>query len=197
MPNFRAGFMNLMVAMTVCVFASQVKAEQINYAAADQKPWYSVSEFRFGGGVTDPTQEKELSGDMTAEVLFQPVGNDSWWDELRFRPTIGANGNLGGRTSFGYLSGTFDVLNWEGLFADADLGMSVHNGQLHVYPPDDPSRRALGSRAEFRESAEFGYQFTPRYAISTYIDHQSNAGLLSKTNAGLETVGARFSWMIQ
>jgi hypothetical protein len=43
----------------------------------------------------------------------------------------------------------------------------------------------------FHLSLELGYQFTPTFSISAFIDHMSNADLANH-NAGITNAGARF-----
>jgi lipid A 3-O-deacylase len=166
-------------------------AEVVDYTKASQTAWYIPSEGRFGFGATDPTTGHELSADANAQILLQPIGNDSWWNELRFRPEAGINVNLEGRTSFVDLGGTFDLLNYDGFFFDFTLGGAVHDGYL--YTPNDVSHKRFGSRFEFRENLEAGYEFSPIYSLSLFVDHLSNGGMLSKYNQGIETAGVHFN----
>ncbi len=172
-----------------------VHAEEVNYARATQTPWYVPSQVNFGAGATDPTQEKELSANVTGELLLQPVGNDSWWEELRFRPDIGINANLGGKTSYGYGGFQFDLLNYDHFFFDGFFGLSGNTGRLNPTGDERLTHKALGSNVLFREAGTFGYQFAPQYAVSAYLDHQSDAGIWSKVNNGIETAGVRFSYI--
>ncbi len=174
-------------------FAESVRAEELDYAKATQTPWYDPSEGRFGFGATDPDHNQELSADVNAQLLLQPVGNDEWWEELRFRPELGINGNLEGRTSFIDLGGTFDLINYYGFFFDFTLGGAVHNGELNNTAEENLSHKRFGSRFEFRENLEAGYEITPRYSTSLFVDHLSNAGWLSRYNQGIETAGIHFN----
>jgi hypothetical protein len=188
-------------AATVCtglILASGALAafaEQMDYQKATVTPFWELSEGRIGFGATDPTTGHELSADVSAELLLQPVGNDDWIDELRFRPAFGLNGNLEGRTSFAYVGGTFDVLNFDSLFFDITFGGAVHDGYLHLENYATATHKELGSRFEFREALEAGYQISGPYSVSLYVDHLSNAGWLSRYNQGLETAGVHLNLM--
>ena len=186
--RFRFAFLSLICS----IFAGASHAEVLDYTKATQTAWYIPSEGRFGFGATDPTTGHELSADANAQVLLQPVGNDSWWNELRMRPEAGINVNLEGRTSFFDLGGTFDLLNYDGFFFDFTLGGAVHTGYLHVDNGIEDHKR-FGSRFEFRENLEAGYEFTPVYSTSLFVDHLSNGGMLSKYNQGIETAGVHFN----
>ena len=184
--------------LPVILFAAlcgTVHAEELDYTKATYVPWYALSEASIGAGATDPTQEKELSPNITAEVMFTPVGNMSWWNELRFRPTLGINGNAGGKTSYGYGGVTFDLFNFDHFFFDGFFGLSGNTGRLNPTGDERLTHKALGSNVLFRESATLGYQFAPQYAVSAYLDHQSDAGIWSKVNNGIETAGVRFSYL--
>ena len=168
--------------MLLC--AGAASAEQVQYDNGHS--WYFPSQVTLGAGATDPTMQKELSPDVTGELFVQPVGADWWWKELRFRPGVGFNADTGGRTSYGYVGGQFDLINYHHVFFDGFFGVSVHDGELHPNFYQGQTHRALGSRVEFREAATLGYQFRPDWAVSAYIDHQSNAGIFSDTNQGIE-----------
>ncbi len=190
MPALRFRF--AVLAFAAFGFTGAAHAEVLDYAKATQTPWYMPSEGRIGFGATDPTIGTELSADVTAQLLLQPIGNDTWWNELRFRPEMGINGNLEGRTSFVDLGMTFDLINYCNFFFDFTLGGAFHDGYLHTND-DDTSHKRFGSRFEFRENLEAGYEFTPRYSASLFVDHLSNGGMLSKYNQGIETAGVHFN----
>jgi hypothetical protein len=169
------------------------RAEVVNYNS--DKPWYMPSEASLGAGKTDVFRNIEASPNVTGEMMFQPVGNASWYDELRFRPTIGFNSNAGNETSYGYLGANFDLLNFYGFYVDGFFGLSATDGELHPNLQERMTHRALGSVVEFRSAASLGYQWTPEFGTSVYLDHQSNAGIFDKTNQGIETAGVRFSYL--
>ncbi len=185
----------LLAVAGLTALCGTARAEEFDYKKATYTPWYMPSEVSLGAGATDPTQEKELSPNVTLEFSLQPVGNDSWWEELRFRPTFGVNANLGGKTSYGYGGMTFDLLNFDHFFLDGFFGLSGNTGMTDPKGVERFTHKALGSNVLFRESATFGYQFAPQFAVSAYLDHQSDAELWSKVNNGIETAGIRFSYL--
>ena len=184
----------LLAGCATCLLASAAHAEAINYNSG--KDWYMPSEVSIGAGKTDVFRNIEASPNITGELMIQPIGNDSWFDELRVRPTIGFNANAADETSYGYLGANFDLLNFAGFYVDGFFGLSAHDGELHPNLQERMTHRALGSVIEFRSAATLGYQFTPEFGTSVYLDHQSNAGIFDKTNQGIETAGVRFSYII-
>jgi hypothetical protein len=175
--------------------ATAARAEVVDYNS--DKAWYMPSEASLGAGKTDVFRNIEASPNVTGEMMFQPIGNSSWYDELRVRPTIGFNSNAGNETSYGYLGANFDLLNFYGFYVDGFFGLSAHDGELHPNLQERMTHRALGSVVEFRSAASLGYQWTSNFGTSVYLDHQSNAGIFDKTNQGIETAGVRFSFMFQ
>ena len=184
-----------LIAASCATMATAARAEEVDYTKATYTEWYIPSEVSIGAGATDPTQEKELSPNVTGELMFTPVGNGSWWEELRFRPTLGINANTDGKTSYGYGGGTFDLLNFHHFFLDGFFGLSGNTGMTNPQGVERLTHKALGSNVLFREAVTAGYQFAPQYAISAYLDHQSDAEIWSKVNNGIETAGVRFSYL--
>jgi hypothetical protein len=182
MSCLKLRFAASLCAVSLAMFASAAQAEEIDYGHATDMPWYLPSEASIGAGATDPTEGIELSPDVTGEVMLQPVGNASWYDILRFRPTAGVNINTDGLN--------FDLLNFEHVYFDGFLGGAYNDGKT----VGDPDHKALGGRFNFREAASLGYQFLPHWATSVYIDHQSNADIDTR-NQGIETAGVRFSYI--
>jgi lipid A 3-O-deacylase len=138
----------------------------------------------------------ESGEDVNLELLFTPpdilavIGSP--------RPHIGADINASGNTSDGYFGLTWGIMliqnlfqSGDGIFANGSLGGAVQDGyegtQTSVPPP---GRKLLGSPVLFRESAELGYQLTPRVDVSAFLDHISNANLAPR-NAGITSAGAR------
>jgi hypothetical protein len=184
-----------LIAAGCSAFAIGARAEEVDYTKATYTEWYLPSQASIGAGATDPTQEKELSPNVTGELMFTPVGNGAWWDELRFRPTLGINANLGGKTSYGYGGATFDLVNFHHFFLDGFFGLSGNTGMTDPKGVERFTHKALGSNVLFRSAVTAGYQFAPQYALSAYLDHQSDAGIWSKINNGIETAGVRFSYL--
>ena len=113
------------------------------------------------------------------------------------RPHIGGWVNTAGNTDAGYFGLTWGITLLEnllapgdGVFANASLGGAFQDGYTSIAPP---GRKTLGSRALFRESLELGYQVTPVFSVSGFVDHMSNANLAPQ-NAGLTDAGVRFGF---
>jgi lipid A 3-O-deacylase len=165
-----------------------------------------LSEVRGGLAWHDPAWlagGRESGLDINGELLFVTPLPRAWAESLspawRWlatpRPHIGFTANTSGNTSSGYLGLTWSAALSRDVFRRGDAirfdlfgGGAVHDGLRYTQLTD---RKALGSSTLFRVGAEIGYQFTPRYSVSLYIDHMSNAGLV-RVNEGLNTVGMRF-----
>jgi len=134
---------------------------------------------------------KEDGVDLNLELRFvSPEFLRAIWSP---RPHLGVQANLAGNTSQLYFGVTWSLMLWQtsgadGLFLDASLGGSTHNGKLDT---DDPDRKSLGSRVLFRESLELGYRFAEIHSLSVMLDHVSNANLADR-NEGLDTLGVRY-----
>jgi lipid A 3-O-deacylase len=135
--------------------------------------------------------QKEDGPDLNLELRFvSPEFLSAIWSP---RPHLGVHGNLAGDTSQLYFGLTWSFMLWptggaDGLFLDASLGGSAHNGKLDT---TDPDRKSLGSRVLFRESLELGYRFGEVHSISVMLDHISNANLADR-NEGLDNLGVRY-----
>jgi lipid A 3-O-deacylase len=134
---------------------------------------------------------KEDGADLNLELRF---GSPEFLAAIGApRPHLGVHGNLAGDTSQLYFGLTWSFMLWrtdggDGLFLDASLGGSAHNGDLDSNRTD---RKDLGSPVLFRESLELGYRFGEVHSISVMLDHVSNAGLADR-NEGLDNVGVRY-----
>ena len=113
------------------------------------------------------------------------------------RPHVGGWVNTVGNTDAVYFGLTWGITLLEnllaprdGVFANASFGGAVQDGYTSTAPP---GRKALGSRALFRESLELSYQVTPLLSVSGFVDHMSNANLAPQ-NAGLTDAGVRFGF---
>jgi lipid A 3-O-deacylase len=121
--------------------------------------------------------------DAHAEVLFKDR-------LLKAYPSIGADINLNGDTSFLYAG-----LSWEGKFFDllhlgTFLGPSIHDGESDN---GDSDKRQLGSRILVRAAIDIGVYLTDDIALSFMYDHYSNTGLIEKRNQGNDNMGLRMS----
>ena len=153
-----------------------------------------VDEVRVGGFYHDAGifgTRKERGADLNLELRFaSPEFLGAIWSP---RPHLGVTGSLAGDTSQLYFGLTWSFMLWRtggnnGLFLDASLGGSAHNGKLE---PTRTDRKALGSRVLFRESLEFGYRFGDVHSISVMLDHASNANLADH-NEGIDSLGLRY-----
>jgi lipid A 3-O-deacylase len=152
----------------------------------------------FEGGVdingdflfVSPVSEAMLSGIVLPEPL-------KWFalGLLRPRPDIGFEANTAGQTSTFYFGGNWTWYFVRNLFQPGDgvsgsaiFGPSFNNG---VIVSHDETRESLGSNVLFHIGGELGYQITPRYEVSLYFDHESNAGL-ARFNQGNNDAGVRF-----
>lgn len=134
----------------------------------------------------------EAGTDVNFEMLFTPP------DILQIigapRPDLGVTVNSAGKTQRGYFGLTWGITLIQSLFGtgggvwvNGSLGGAVHNGYTNS-PAFE--RKELGSPVLFRESLELGYQATPRFSVSGFIEHMSNAGL-ARHNDGMTDAGAR------
>lgn len=137
----------------------------------------------------------ENGADINFETLFVSP------DFLGFigspRPHLGGSVNTAGNTDSGYFGLTWGITLLEnllapgdGVFANASFGGAFQNGYTTSAPA---GRKALGSWALFRESLELGYQVTPTFSVSSFLDHMSNANLAPR-NAGLTDAGIRLGF---
>jgi lipid A 3-O-deacylase len=137
-------------------------------------------------------QHIESGADVNFEVLFSAPG---FLDVIGSpRPHLGGSVNTAGNTDQGYFGLTWGVTltrdmfrSGDSLFANGSLGGAVQDGYTDSALP---GRKALGTRALFRESLELGYQTTPVVNLSAYLAHVSNAHL-ARHNAGLTDAGMR------
>ncbi|MBV9828615.1 MAG: acyloxyacyl hydrolase [Alphaproteobacteria bacterium] len=162
------------------------------------------NEFKFGvlDHDTHLLEGKEHGIDLNPEVNFPSPVSDAWtatmpWYTQWFlqpRPTIGGEFNTSHYTNDYYLG-----LNWswwltrnilkpdDGLTFGFFFGPGFNDGQIRALSPD---RKSLGYPILFREAFELGYQITPKYGVSAFLDHVSNGGL-AKENQSINDLGVR------
>ena len=149
-------------------------------------------------------RQMEHGADVNAEAQFRSFVPESaltgiapdWRWLLRPAPHIGVDGNTGGFTSQLYFGLTWTVnldnggLLWpdHAVFLAIGFGGAFNNG--HIHEPDTTEHLSLGSNVLFHGSVELGYRITPRWSLSVYFEHSSNAGL-AQYNAGLSNLGIR------
>lgn len=145
-----------------------------------------------GAGPISP--DKEEGAGINAEILFRPLSTLSAIGAPR--PHLGLSVATDGDAT----SQLYGGLAWElpltaKFFADAGLGVAVHDGETD-FDPTDPnidSTQFLGCRALFRLSGDIGYRLTDRLSVSVHADHLSNAGLC-EPNEGLDNTGLRLGY---
>jgi len=154
-----------------------------------------IDEFKVGGLVHDTNlgdHHLETGTDVNLEVLFKSPAFLSIIGSPR--PHLGGDINTSGNTSSGYAGLTWradligNLINpGDSIFVTGSLGGAIHDGYIDTAPR---TRKRLGSRVLFRESAELGYQITPTFSVAAFIDHISNANL-GRHNAGDTNAGGR------
>ncbi len=147
----------------------------------------------------------ESGADLNGELLFlSPVPTDIFpglplrpllLPALTPRPDIGFEANTAGQTSQVYFGLTWTWVLIRDLFRPGDgidagigFGPAFNNGEIRSPTPE---RNSLGSNVLFHVSGEIGYRISPRYEVSFYFDHVSNAGFATE-NEGQNDAGARF-----
>ena len=114
------------------------------------------------------------------------------------RPAIGLSVNSAGYTSQAYLAAVWtadladDVFRpGDGLFFSFGFGPGFNNGHVSSTRDDEKS---LGSNILFHETLDLGYRITPRWNVSMFFDHSSDAGITTR-NEGLDDLGLRVGLM--
>ncbi|WP_149541114.1 acyloxyacyl hydrolase [Siccirubricoccus phaeus] len=162
------------------------------------------SEVRLGGAWHD-IGAKERGANVLGEVLFaSPVPARLTTDmpplyRWVFQPRVhlGFAANTEGYTSYGYAGLTWTTMlardvfrRGDGIRFDFFFGGSLNNGK-HV--TNEPDRKSLGGNLLFRVGGEIGYQIDPRWSVSLFLDHESNAGS-ARANEGLNSLGLRIGF---
>lgn len=145
--------------------------------------------------------QSEHGADLNGELRFVTPVPNAWAAQvptaLRWlltpRPDIGIDANASGYTSQAYIGLTWTAVLFHALVAPSDrfdfsigFGPAFNNGRR--IGSDD--HLALGSSVLFHPSVELAYWFNPRWNMSLYFEHSSNAGL-ARENAGLDNLGVR------
>jgi hypothetical protein len=141
----------------------------------------------------DVNGELDLAPLVPADALTG-VGPGYRW-LLRPAPDFGVEANTLGATSQIYfgLTWTADLDTGGTLWPDHTVflgigfGPAFNNGYIRSA---SNTHLSLGSHVLFHPSLELGYRITPRWAISAYFDHSSNAGL-ARENDGMSNLGVR------
>ncbi len=157
-----------------------------------------LDEIKFGGVAHDVAlggHHRESGADINLEMVFASPDIFKYiWSP---RPLFGVDINTNGNTSNYYFGLGWDWDFWQprwnpndGFFFSLAVGGAVHDGNLGA---GDPKRKALGSRALFREGIDIGYHFNERISLMAFVDHISNANLADH-NEGLTNAGARIGY---
>jgi lipid A 3-O-deacylase len=150
-----------------------------------------ISEYRLGPMYHDAGvfgHRKEHGADVNLEALFN--GPD-WLSKIGSpRPHLGFEISTAGMTDKAYFGLTWTWTFFDRLFFGFSVGGAAHDGFIKAAPLD---RKELGSRFEFRESAEGGVLIGERHSISLILDHISNAKLGVK-NDGMDGLGIRYGY---
>lgn len=162
------------------------------------------SEIR-GGAAWHDIGAKERGTDLNGEILFvSPVPARltaelpplyRWM--LQPRVHLGFSANTEGYTSQGYAGLTWTTLlardvvrPGDGIRFDFFFGGSLNDGKHLTTAPD---RKSLGGNLLFRVGGEIGYQINPRWSVSLFLDHESNAGS-ARANEGMNSLGLRLGF---
>jgi lipid A 3-O-deacylase len=162
------------------------------------------SEIRAGGAWHD-IDAKERGVNVNGELLFvSPVPARLTADispvyrwMLEPRVHVGFSANTSGYTSSGYAGLTWTTLLARDVFRPGDgirfdffFGGALNDGK-HLTNASD--RKSLGGNLLFHVGGELGYQIDPRWSVSLFVDHQSNAGT-ARVNEGLNSLGLRLGF---
>jgi lipid A 3-O-deacylase len=173
-------------------------AQEQRYLVLDEIKFAVLAhDVAFAGG-------KEGGADINGDVLLASPVREAvasavpaylrWLVQPRL--DLGFEANTGGYTSLGYFGLTWTWLLARDLLRPGDgvdfsigIGPSFNNGLIRTQRPD---RKSLGAHVLFHPSLELGYRITPRYTVSAYFDHASNAGF-ARANQSLNDAGFRFA----
>jgi lipid A 3-O-deacylase len=148
---------------------------------------------------------KEHGLDFNPELIGPSPITDSWMATVPWyfqwmvqpKPTLGAEFNTSGYTNQYYFGATWSWMLTRNVLKPDDgvvfslfFGPSFNDGETVAKKTD---RKSLGSNVLFREAFELGYQITPVWQISLFLDHTSNAGL-ARYNQSINDLGARIGF---
>jgi hypothetical protein len=189
----------LAVAMVAAAaFLASAAAQAQNLTYSEVKFGVLAHDVHFLGG-------KEHGVDLNPEILLPSPFADAWAAGLPWyigwmvqpRPTIGGEFNTSGFTNQYYFGATWTwqlasnvVMPGDGVTFGIFFGPSFNDGDIIGKAPN---RKSLGANVLFREAFELGYQITPVYQISGFLDHVSNGGL-AKQNQSINDAGVRFGF---
>lgn len=174
-------------------------------ADAQEQRYLALDEVKLAVLPHDPSLlgGKEGGADVNGELLFASPVRDAVAEAVpaflrwmvRPRPYFGFEANTSGYTSQGYFGLTWTwqlarnlLRSGDGVEFGIGFGPAFNNGLIRSERTD---RQNLGSHVLFHVSFELGYRITPRYTVSAFLDHSSNAGF-ARENQSLNDVGLRF-----
>jgi lipid A 3-O-deacylase len=168
---------------------------EVRAGVAYHDPGWSLS-----GGVSDREESVALNG----EVIFEEPEFLKW--ALSPQPYVGGTLNLEGNTSYGGAGLLWRQTLGKRFYGDFALGLVVHDGFLDVADVRSSTsstpelldtlttRNLYGSRVLFRQQLTLGVNVSDRWAAEGFVEHISNAGLLSDgPNEGSDTFGLRLN----
>lgn len=110
------------------------------------------------------------------------------------RSHLGVIANFVGDTSVAYAGLNFRLRESAQWFADAFMGLAVHDGPLHKDPVgcEQFSDCGFGTRFLPRFGVEIAYRISPAASLSLFFDHLSHKWIVGGENEGLDHVGLRY-----
>ena len=122
--------------------------------------------------------------DINTEIVFKNI-------YLNAHPSVGAEINLNGDTSFIYSGLVWEWKIYKDFLFNLFFGFAVNNGELNN---GMEGKRQMGTHVTFREDIEFGYRLNKKWVVSLMYAHYSNLGIDNKRNQGNDNTGIRFSY---
>lgn len=193
----RAGLLAAALVPPLLSASPPAAAQERRYLVLDEVKFAALAhDVAFAGG-------KEGGADLNGEILFASPVREAVAAEVpsylrwlvRPRLDLGFEANTSGYTSQGYFGLTWTWLLAHSLLRPGDgvdfgigFGPSFNDGLIRAQRSD---RKSLGSHVLFHVSFELGYRITPRYEVSAFFDHDSNAGL-ARENQSINDAGLRF-----
>ena len=193
------------------------KLSVLALAAAVAFPTVARAQYWIPTNVTDPEVKLgildhdvhflvgwENGVDINPELRLGSPVSDQWTDSipayLRWivqpRPTVGLLINTSGYTSQVYLGPSWtwrfasNVLRQgDGITGGIFFGAAFNNGEIEAHGYH--IRKSLGGATLFHVAGELGYEITPTYNVSAYLNHSSNGGF-DRFNEAINDLGLRF-----
>lgn len=150
----------------------------------------------FGGlyahGVASPLTlggSPEGGADLQLGYRGEPIGGKHGAQPYVFGSLNSAGGTHFAAAGFAFTFG-------DKVFIRPGLGVAIHSGSDESR--DDPTndRIEFGSRILLEPEVAVGMRVSPRLSIEASWVHLSHAGMFSKQNPGMDSIGARLSWKL-